>query len=335
MDIIARHPRPDSDYQKCFEAQLLIAKCRISQFKLIGEIFDNFKMYNSESYHKCHNFILRSCIGHYPLYKPDLETLDLLEKGLEFRNTIGFPRDYFRQFKNRITSDTYSNSRSAFQEITIMYKTGLAVGAKNVVFEANIPTSGRNSDICVSLNAGRDIYLEITSINRSQTEKKLQEIFDDASQYLYDKIPKKGHQISMMYVDTTKLVHDSNGNIDTECSVTMLHTIIDQICIDQLSNTPLNLCTPDKQRLAVISMKKIRGPSSVYIQSDTMYYSPPMPDDPVAYVHENASLCAIQRKVRCKAERHQYESGHPAILVIYWYPYIRDYESNDNDFSYI
>ena len=335
MEIISRYPRPDPDYQQCFEAQLLSAKGMMRPFELVWEIFNNFTKDDTVLYHKCHNFILRSCIGSPPNFEPNLEAIELLEKALEFRKSQGRPWEHLNHFKNRITNCEYPESRSAFQEITIMYKIALAVGSDNIECDAAIPENGRNSDVRVSLNGGKKIYLEISSVNRSKTESKLQEIFDDASQYLYDKIPNEGHQLSMMYVDTTKLAHDADGNIDTQQSMLSMHEIIDQICINQISNMPSTILTPDHQHFAVINMRRIRGQSSVDIQSNNMYYSPPTNVDPVAYSHEKASLHAIQRKIQYKVRNRQYESGHPTILVIYWDPSTRDYESNTEDFFYI
>ena len=337
MDIIARYPKHNRANQQYFIEQLNLIKCRISEFKSVCEEFNNFTIYDTVLYHECHNIILRSLIDNCFNLEPNVEKIKLLEDALHFRKMHKWIMKDRSSFKKRITSCCYSKSRSAFQEISIMYRIGLAVGSENIEFEATIPKSKKNSDICVSLNGLRKIYLEISSVNRSMAtaEQKLQEIFDDAAQYLHDKIPNRGYKVSMTHVDTSKLVFDADDHIDRMKSKTMMRNIVDQICIDQLSIRPLQVHTPEHQDFAIINKKNICGSSSVWIQSNNMYYSPPTTADPVAYAYERASLGAIQRTIDDKAKKHQYESDHPAILVIYWNPSTRDYESNIEDFSYI
>ena len=307
----------------------------MSEFKSVCEMFNNFTIYDNVYYDKCHNIILRSLIDNHIGLELNMEKIKQLEGALHFRKTQEWPMEHRNHFKSMIISCCFSTSRSAFHEICIMHHIGLAVGPENIEFDATIPKSETNSDIRVSLNRVRKIYLEISSVNRSTAEQKLQKIFDDAAQYLYNKIANWGYKVLMTHVDTSKLVFDACDYIDTEKSKAMIHNIIDQICIDQISNSPSEVRTPNHQYFAIISRKNICDQSLVWIQSNNMYYWPPTTADPVAYEYEKASLRAIKRAINGKVKKHQYESDHPAILVIYWNLSTRNYEENTKDFSYI
>ena len=295
-------------------------------------MFDNFNIYNNKSYDKCNNIIFKSCIRQHCSSTLDLQKIDLLENALQFRTKLEFKENLRRQFMNRITSCTYSESRSAFQEITIMYKIGQATSNTNIQCERRLPGSSRNPDVYVSIDGGRGIYLEITSVSTSETDRKLQRIFDTAAKHFYSKISQH-HRVSVR-VDTTKLPLNYKTEIDEEKSKKMIHDQIDQVGLDQIDDMQRWSSTPSDQLFQIISLTQTCAKSSVYIIEDEIHYSPPQ-EGSAAYLQKHASLNQIERTIKTKVKQQQYKNGSPAILVIYWKPKIMEYENSENDYCYI
>ena len=331
MGVFARYPKPDLDYQEFLHSQIKFAKCTIGKFELVNKIFKNFSIYENTSYHECNNIIFKACLRRYYSSELDLRKIDLLEKAVRYRCNLGFPRKYSEKFKRSITSCTYSESRSAFQEITIMYKIGIAMGMDNITLESSLPSSGKSTDICVFLDKGRKIYLEITSIATSKTDEKLQMIFYTAAKQLYSKIPTNYYRVSML-VDTMKLVYDDEEHVDDNRSIAMIRRSIDGISLDHIERLPTLLKTEDGQELARISLSRNDDKSSVLVHENEIHYSPPTRADPAVYRQKSASLEKIERTIKDKVCKQQYESGHPVIFVIYWMPQTIEYENNENDF---
>ena len=328
MSLFVQYPQPGPDQQTYLESQTKNAKYTISKYSCVNKVFDNFNIYDNKSYPDCNNIIYKACINPNPSSEQNLDKVVLLDKALECRNK--FPWKHYTHFKNNITSCEYYKSKSAFYEIIIMYKIKQIVGDSNIEFESPLSGRGTNADVCVSLGRERKIYLEITSVTISDTANKLREIFFTTAKYLYSKIPKNSCLVSMQ-VDTTKLDCDSNGNIDEKCSKRMMRKQIDQSSFDQIYVAPLLLSAPNGQHLARISMSKICGDSSVHIQPYETHYVPPSPSD-LAWFQKKADLDQIKRKITYKAKVQQYESGCPAILVIYWMPTIIEYEISEREF---
>ena len=293
-------------------------------------MFDNFNIYNDKSYDECNNIIFKSCIRQYRSSTLDLKKIDLLEDALQFVNVLGFDTSK-KEFKDRITSCIFSESRSAFQEITITYKIGQAVGNANIQYNASLPESSRKPDVCVSLDGEREICLEITSVSTSETDKKLYGIFYNAAKYLYNKIPQQ-YKVSVR-VDTTKLPLNSKQEIDEEKSNEMMRDQINRICFDQIDDTPNLLITPNDQLFQSISLK-YTCTKSVYIEEDEIHYDPPQKGSG-AYLQRQASLMKIKKKIKTKAALQQYKIGSPAILVVYWQAKTLEYENSENHFCYI
>ncbi len=251
---LGRYPKHDQDYQKFYCSQVTLARQRISHFPLTSALFDNFRNDENLSYKQNKNKIFLTCMQRiewidHNIFETNDGTLDseplkflvdhneyphsidLLEKSLTHFDISKWSNKQYNLFKDRITSHDHFTSDSAFSEITTAFRIGTKIGLNNVQYEPAIP-NGKNSDILVCLN-GKEIYIELSSINESEPSKKIQTIMDDVAKYLFCKV-KTGNVFHLeIWLDTTKLIH-TDCHIDEEKSKRLLFDWIDNLGIHEL-----------------------------------------------------------------------------------------------------
>ena len=254
MTAFARCPRPDPEYQKFMDKQLGVAKSRISSYPKINKLFEDFTKYEGIPYTESKNKILILC-----KQRPDcipknfLDPKDISDEVYHFeRNEARYPDQVillevalscfqihrwndtqYNLFKERITATNYFTSNSAFEEITTAYRFGRKFGLENVEYEPSL-SNGKNSDILVKTN-NKKIYLELTAINESKAEEKIQSIFEHTADYLYEKIPKDRPTCYNMRVNMTKLILTEEHHIDESKSKKMMRDWIDKLHLEELS----------------------------------------------------------------------------------------------------
>lgn len=254
MCAFARYPRPDPEYQKFIDKQLKLAKNRILSFPHVNKLFNNFAQVEGIPYTKSKNKTLKLCMQkpstipksmfdpkdnsdeviHFEVDEigyPD--QINLLENSLSSFQMNKWNNHQYNSFKERITSNDYFTSNSAFGEITIAYRFSKKFGIDNIAYEPSLP-NGKNSDILVNFN-NKKIYLELTSLNESRPTEKIDSIFVHIANYLGEKIPKQHPTCFKLWVDTTKLIHKEN-HIDIVKSKEMMCSWIDKLLLDELVN---------------------------------------------------------------------------------------------------
>lgn len=253
MTAFARSPRPDPEYQKFMDEQLKVAKYRISSYFEINKLFDNFTKFEGIPYTESKNKVLILC-----RQRPDsipkslLDPKDSSDEVYHFeRDESGYPDQVillevalscfevgiwndveYNLFKERITSNDYFTSNSAFEEIITAYRFGKKLRLNNIEYEPSL-SNGKNSDILVTFN-NKKIYLELTALNEGKTEEKIQSIFEYATDYLFSKIPLDKPTCFKIWFDTTKLIHKGN-HIDELKSKEMVNAWIDKLHLEELA----------------------------------------------------------------------------------------------------
>ncbi len=252
---IGRYPKHDPDYQKFYYEQVTLAKNRISHFPLTNKLFDNFRNYENLNYKQTRNKVFLSCIHRVNWFDPNIlyfgvekdpnlkpvryftnyleypYFIELLEKSLSNFDILRWSQRQYNSFKNRITSYDWFISSSAFSEITTAFRLATKLDLTNVRYEPSV-SNGKNSDILVCLN-GKNIYLELSFITESQTNKKIQSILDDVAKYLFFKVRSDNLFQFILRLDTTKLSRTA-GHIDEEKSKKFLFDWIDKLNIQEL-----------------------------------------------------------------------------------------------------
>lgn len=254
MVSLGRYPKPDPEYQKFYYEQVNLAKNRISHFPLTNKLFCNFKNYENQNYKESRNKIFLSCIHKINWINPGMlygvqidpeekpikyftnnldypENVELLEKSLSQFKFERWNNDQLNSFKNRITSNDYFKSNSAFIEITTAFRIGFKVGLDNIEYEPPV-YNGKNSDVKISIN-NKQIYLELSSITESVANKKIQSILDTVAKYLFKKMNTESVFQFSIWLDTTQLIH-TNDHIDEEKSKKFLLEWVDKLHLDQL-----------------------------------------------------------------------------------------------------
>lgn len=255
MIAFARYPRPDPEYQKFVDKQLIVAKNRILSYPQINKLFDNFAQAEGISYRESKNKILNLC-----MQKPEtipknmIDPQDNSDEVLHFEvDEIGYPdqvillevalscfeidkwnTNQYNSFKERITSNDNFTSNSAFGEITIAYRLSKKFGLDKIKYEPSLP-NGKNSDILVNFNS-KKIYLELTALKETKAEEKIESIFQHIADYLGSKIPKEKPTCFKMWIDTTKLKHEGK-HIDESKSKEMMSACIDKLHLDEMAGS--------------------------------------------------------------------------------------------------
>lgn len=253
-----RYSKHDLSHQEFYCTQINLARQRISNFPFIDTIFENFNNAENLNYKQNKNRIFLTCIQHISSIDPNIFSennrnssdvvpikisvnsseypylLDLLEKSFSYLDILKWNDKQYNLFKDRITDYDYFTSNSAFSEITTVFRMGMKIGFNNIKYEPKI-SNGKNSDILVYLN-GKDIYIELTAINESTPEKKIQSIMDNVAEYLFYKIKTDNIFHMEIWLDTTKLVH-TDDHIDEEKSKKLLFDWINKLHIHDLANS--------------------------------------------------------------------------------------------------
>ena len=271
MCAFARYPRPDPEYQEFIDEQLQVAKNRILSFPHVNKLFNNFARAENISYTKSKNKILNLCMqkpttipknmidpedntGEVIHIKEDEigypDQVILLEDALSSFQIDAWDNHQYRSFKERITSNDYFTSNSAFIEIIIAYRFSKKFGISNITYEPPIST-GKNSDILLNFN-GKKIYLELTSLNRSEPTRIIDSIFEHIANYLGNKIPQEKPTCFHIWIDTTKLIRNGK-NIDDSKSKEKMSTWIDMLHLDELAGSKGHLHFDDLRYDAGIS----------------------------------------------------------------------------------
>ena len=237
MGVFARYPRPDPAYQKVFDSEVEQAKVKIAKFPLTNGLFDNFKCYNGLPYTCVTNKILRSCMPG----SNSSEDVELLEASIGHFGIPQWSIGKYNSFQRRIISNDDSKSESVFLEITTAYRLAQKIGKNNITYEPRI-SNGRKPDIQACVN-GKKIFLELTSIDESKAERKIQAVAEYAAKYMYEKIKNKNPSRVHLGMDSTEL--KKNGrHIDEGKSRKYIHDWIGRLEFDKLvgakGTIPLN-----------------------------------------------------------------------------------------------
>lgn len=204
----------------------------LSKFNTLDEWFSSFKGYENKEYKQANNIVFRMCM---PL-KGDIslniiKRLSELEETLSMFNVRSWPREKLNSLRNRLCSDDYYQSLSAYSELVIAKRLADKFGKDKVEIYPRLST-GKFSDILVKLET-KNVYLEVGNLGESLPEKKIQEIVDEAAKYLGEKL--KNPCYFRVTIDTAELVFDQNGYIDVKESIRKIISEIDRLCLYKLA----------------------------------------------------------------------------------------------------
>ena len=120
-----------------------------------------------------------------------------------------------------------------YKEVTFAYEIGMKMGFHNVYLHYN-SANNKKPDLVIVLS-GKKVFLELTALNISKPEEKINKIASTIANYILSKSNKTGYLISVFF-DTYvfKQFEDKHGHIEEKKAISYLKQMIDLLHIDEL-----------------------------------------------------------------------------------------------------
>ena len=219
--------------QSWFVENLSVARALLQKFKLLDQLLDGFKQYETKRYHDTRNIVLHMCLPEIKgtIKSADLRMLGDLEKGLEWFGVMSWHPKKLAHLKSRLSSDDYYQSLSAFTELIVAKRLVDRLGRENVELYPRLK-SGGFSDVVVKVN-GKEVYLEVGNLGKSLPENKIQRIIDASAKHLGEQIDTPCYL--QVEINTAELEFDNEGRIDVGASITKLNSEIDMLSLQKLA----------------------------------------------------------------------------------------------------
>jgi hypothetical protein len=217
--------------QERFLEKLPRARRVLTQFRTLDTLFASFNNYERKDCEKARNIILGFCLPDIR-GSSDTESLAKVEEALLTFNVANWKRESRLELVNRLRSDDYTSSSTAYTELTYAKWLADRLGRDKVEIHPRLST-GKKSDIFVKLDTKR-VYLELGNLGPSIPETKIKKILDEGAMYLGLKL--RDHTYLLVTVDAAELlVHDSEKHIDEGKSIEKLASEIDRLRIDMIT----------------------------------------------------------------------------------------------------
>lgn len=158
--------------------------------------------------------------------------LEKLEEALTIFKFDTWKRPIREEFTSRLTDFSYHTSQSAVSEILTAYEIGQKIGFDKITLHPPL-SNGKNGDIVVA-QQGRQIFIELTSLNERKSEKKIRAAFVRAAEHLGKKCKPSTYAITL-HVDTKFLPKDKDGHIEEELAGKYLEEWMDLLHLDELA----------------------------------------------------------------------------------------------------
>jgi len=301
------------------------------------------------------------------------ELLNVLENGLKYLVKDKLNSSLLGELKNRISDYDYFVSDSAFSEIYIASKIGEKLGFENIVLNPSLST-GQTGDIKINLN-GLKIYLELTATTHSLAEIKIQRIFNDFAEFLGTLYSDQPNILSVVVNTLSfTLDQDSNIDEESSksllqdwaerlsfrnlinCNFSLnlgneffsfeneefLSDIVEsQQEIDpsfkNISDNEANRNWAQNVRIQdlnacpfdYLSCNSESSETSIHVEGDNSFPSE------IGILEERSFFGKISRSIHTKINENQFESGHPAIILLKTNFWANWFENDDSDFQKI
>jgi hypothetical protein len=220
--------------QEWYLRELENARKVLRQFPLLNQLFDGFKGYGKKQYSETKNIVLLSCLPDFKggLKPKSIESLAQIEDSINLFNIINWSMADYNQFKSRFCNDDYYTSVSVNTELIAAKHLAERIGEGNVKLYPKLK-GGRFSDVLAKVN-GRSIYIEIGNLTESLPEKKIQQILDNSSKHLGEKLGINCNCYLQINVDTAEFIVDK-GRLDVDKSIKKLNSEIDKYGVHKLA----------------------------------------------------------------------------------------------------
>jgi hypothetical protein len=222
--------------------QLQLARMRLSSYPVLNELFKNFKDYEQLNNNSKRNMVFCSCIQYeIPLFNSNTTFMDdsqyypmlleELEAGLQMFNDGNFlESSRAGNFKDRLTSDDYSESESAIMEIITAYRIANKHGEGNVSLFPKV-RQDKKPDIVARLK-DKELFIELTSTTHRQSEQKIDRIFSKLEECLATKLQNRNGRFHIK-IDTARLFEVENP-LNEEKSICFLNEWFERLHIDEM-----------------------------------------------------------------------------------------------------
>lgn len=304
------------DYlQEWYLKNLDSAKEVLNEFELLNALFDEFKGYEKKPYKKVENIVLRSCLPKIS-GNADYDKLNEIETSIKLFDLMNLSSGKFNGFKSRLCSDKYNDSVSVCSELMIAKHLVDIFNIENVELYPRLQGGGL-SDIIVKLK-DKPIYIEVTNLNDSDPEKRIQTIVQDAANYIGKNLEQQKITCSLQIeIDTAEFILDENGYIDIDNSTSKLISEFEHIqeFVDFKKSLDINKDYLIKNGFKLIKFINVTQNSIFFvsIQTEASYPSK------AARFEQNSFINRIIRKIKNELNEEQIQPEKPNIIIIQGY----------------
>lgn len=222
----------DKILQNWITVNLHSAKKILSGFKSLNKLFDNFRKYDKKRLQMNHNMVLGYALPDFNDKKNpnDTKVLESLDYLIEFFQINENQHKDYRDLKKQLTSDNYSESFSAFEELYVANQLSVRFGSKNIGLFPKLAKG--KPDILLTLD-DKKIFFEVTAPRQNTPEKIVTSILTKVSEHIWKKSRQTDSYLNISF-DSSKLVRDSDGDIIEDASIEYLKKIADDLEIHEL-----------------------------------------------------------------------------------------------------
>jgi len=260
---------------------------------------------------------------YYPILEEfkqkDIESLTQIETCINLFKIINWKTSELNNFQSRLCSDEYSDNSSVCVELKIAKHLVDLLGIENIKLYPKLSGGDKSSDILVKVN-DKNIYIEVGNLDDSMPEKKIQKILQDVAKDIGRNLEELNITcLLLIKIDTSELVLDNKGYIDTKKSILKLITEFEYIQKYIQSNESIEIDI-DKNELMkngnnLITFIKAtkNSPLFVTIQTEASYPSK------AACLEQESFVNHILRNINRQLKEEQIEQNKPNIIFIQGY----------------
>jgi len=160
----------------------------------------------------------------------DTKVLESLDYLIEFFQINENQHKDYRDMKKQLTSDDYSESSSAFEELYVANQLSVKFGPKNIGLFPKLAKG--TPDILLTLD-DKKIFFEVTVRRQNIPDKIVTSIMTKVSEHIWKKSTQTDSYLQIS-LDSNKLVRDNDGHIIEDKSIEYLKKIADDLEIHEL-----------------------------------------------------------------------------------------------------
>lgn len=212
------HPQVREEY---LQKRLNAAKEKIRELKTLSEAVANFSQFDPKKGIRNPLVFIAAAAKYDVGYKmPNARSeaiLNQLDADLNFIMPY-LSRETKTYLISRLRSNEHEQVLSALSEIVVIMHFMRKFGAEKITIEPKL-TTGRKPELKFS-DGSSEVYVEQTNVDLGVTDRKLEEIFTEASRAVWSEI--KDSIIVNFEIDTSRLSWDSDGSLDIEQSTNLI-----------------------------------------------------------------------------------------------------------------